>query len=76
MLSRLQYVTGLPQSRGAKDASGSGALVIDVKSAGQAVQSLDEDESYSLVVTASQVQLSAPTVVGALRGMETTAATD
>src|ERR1700733_13489121 len=37
MLSRLQYVTGLPQSRGAKDASGAGALVIDVKSAGQAV---------------------------------------
>lgn len=72
MLSRLQYVTGLPQSRGAKDASGASALVIDVKSAGQAVQSLDEDESYSLVVTASQVQLSAPTVVGALRGMETT----
>ena len=71
MLSRLQYVTGLPQSRGAKDASGSGALVIDVKSAGQAVQSVDEDESYSLVVTGSQVQLSAPTVVGALRGMET-----
>lgn len=71
MLSRLQYVTGLPQSQGAKDASAPGGLVIDVKGAGQAVQSLDEDESYSLVVMASQVQLSAPTVVGALRGAET-----
>jgi hexosaminidase len=71
MLSRLQHTTGLPQGRAVQAASGTEALVIDVKGPGQTVQSLDEDESYSLVVTASQLQLSAPTVVGALRGMET-----
>jgi hexosaminidase len=71
MLSRLQYRTGLPQGHAGQGASVAASVVVDVKGAGQAVQSLDEDESYSLVVTASQVQLSAPTVVGALRGMET-----
>ncbi len=71
MFSRLQYVTSLPQGHGAQGASTSSALVIDVKGAGQAVQSLDEDESYSLVVSSSQVELSASTVVGALHGMET-----
>ncbi len=48
-----------------------GGLWSDVKGAGAVVQSLDEDESYSLVVSATQVKLSAVTVVGALHGMET-----
>ena len=46
-------------------------IAVDVESAGQRVQSLDEEESYSLVVTASAVTLHAKTVVGALRGLET-----
>ncbi len=65
-----QYVSGQPQSRAA-DWDGSGELVVDVKGAGAVVQSLDEDESYSLVVSASQVKLERATVVGALHGMET-----
>jgi hexosaminidase len=44
---------------------------VDVAGAGGAVQSVDEDESYSLAVSSGQVKLSAATVVGALRGMET-----
>jgi hexosaminidase len=68
MLRRLEYVSGRTQF-GAGD--GSGDLVVDVKGAGSAVQSLDEDESYSLDVSTAQVKLSAATVVGALRGMET-----
>jgi hexosaminidase len=50
---------------------GDGAIVVDVAGAGAGVQSLDEDESYSLVVSSAQVKLGAATVVGALRGMET-----
>ncbi len=69
MLRRLEYVSGQAQS-GAKT-DGAGELAVDVKGAGAAVQTLDEDESYSLVVSAAQVKLSAVTVVGALHGMET-----
>ncbi|HVW76746.1 MAG TPA: beta-N-acetylhexosaminidase [Alloacidobacterium sp.] len=71
MLHRLEYQTGVPLSKTiGKDASNA-SLVIAVKGAGEAVQSVDEDESYSLNVTASGVKLEANTVVGALRGMET-----
>ena len=46
-------------------------LVIQCSGAGNAIPSLDEDESYSLEITDQQARLSAPTVVGALRGLET-----
>ncbi|HSB53019.1 MAG TPA: beta-N-acetylhexosaminidase, partial [Gemmatimonadales bacterium] len=46
-------------------------LVIRVKGPGQSVQTPDEDESYRLSVTPTRAELSAPTVVGALRGLET-----
>lgn len=69
MLQRLEYVSGQSQS-GAK-ADGAGELVVDVKSAGAVVQTLDEDESYSLDVSTARVMLRAATVVGVLHGMET-----
>lgn len=47
------------------------ALVIECQGPGSAVPSLDEDESYSLDVTAGQATLRAATVVGAMRGLET-----
>jgi hexosaminidase len=71
MLHRLEYETGVPIAKDIKKDSTNASLVIDVKGAGQAVQSIDEDESYSLNVTASGAKLQANTVVGALRGMET-----
>lgn len=46
-------------------------LVIDVQEPGGRIQSVDEDESYSLTITQSHATLKAATVVGALRGMET-----
>jgi hexosaminidase len=46
-------------------------LVIECEQAGAAVPSLSENESYSLAVNDQQARLSAPTVVGALRGLET-----
>ncbi|HWW23019.1 MAG TPA: beta-N-acetylhexosaminidase [Edaphobacter sp.] len=69
MLRRLEYVSG--QSQSGPKADGAGELVVDVKGAGAVVQTLEEDESYSLVVSTAQVKLSAATVVGALHGMET-----
>jgi hexosaminidase len=52
------------------DSAGPG-LAIRVKGAGQAVQTPDEDESYRLTVGSAGAELEAPTVVGALRGLET-----
>jgi len=49
----------------------SAALVVSVDGPGEAVQSVDEDESYSLEVTPSGAHLHAATVVGAMRGLET-----
>ncbi len=43
----------------------------NVKGPGRAVPSVEEDESYSLEVNDRQATLNAPTVVGALRGLET-----
>jgi len=71
MLHRLEYATGVPVAKDIhKDASGA-SFVIDVRGPGETIQSVDEDESYSLDVTPSGATLKANTVVGALRGMET-----
>jgi hexosaminidase len=47
------------------------ALVVTVDGAGEAIQSSDEDESYSLEVSASGAHLHSATVVGAMRGLAT-----
>jgi hexosaminidase len=74
MMSRLQFESGVPlphvPSMVAGDLSSAG-IVIDVAGAGGAVQSADEDESYSLNVTPQLITLKAATVVGAFHGMET-----
>jgi hexosaminidase len=74
MMARLQFESGVPlphvPSTVAGDLSSAG-IVIDVAGAGGAVQSLDEDESYSLTVTPQLITLRAATVVGAFHGMET-----
>ena len=46
-------------------------LVIAAAAAGQAIQTETEDESYTLDVEPARAALTAPTVVGALRGLET-----
>jgi hexosaminidase len=45
-------------------------LLIQSEGPGDIAPSLTEDESYSLEVTDKQARLAAPTVVGALRGLE------
>ncbi|HEX8180607.1 MAG TPA: family 20 glycosylhydrolase [Pyrinomonadaceae bacterium] len=51
--------------------AGAATLVVACKGPGQTVQTVDEDESYTLDVTDKQAVLNAATVVGALRGLET-----
>ena len=74
MMARLQFESGVPlphvPSTVAGDLSSAG-IVIDVAGAGDAVQSANEDESYSLTVTPQLITLKAATVVGAFHGMET-----
>ena len=72
-MRRLEGRTGLilPRATAAAESATSATLVVRVAGAGGAVQGVDEDESYALTVGTRQVQLEAPTVVGALRGLET-----
>ena len=46
-------------------------LIINCQGAGKNIPSVTEDESYRIDITRRQAILSAPTVVGALRGLET-----
>jgi len=46
-------------------------LVVQCERGGNPIPSLNEDESYNLEITDRQARLVAPTVVGALRGLET-----
>ena len=72
-LRRLESRTGLEFARGLSSVPGAANLVVQCAGAGRgaAVASLEEDESYTLEVSERQVVINAPTVVGALRGLET-----
>jgi hexosaminidase len=69
-ITRLEGRTGFPLAR-TLGRDRSATLVLDVAGPGFAVPDLAEDESYQLNVSASQAVLTAPTVVGAIRGLET-----
>jgi hexosaminidase len=72
MITRLDRHCGeITRSQHAADASGLAVFSIKVAGPGEAVQSVDEDESYQLTVTTGQATLSAATDVGAMHGMET-----
>jgi hexosaminidase len=69
-LLRLQSRTGL-QIATAPARGSAGALTVTVDGPGETVQSIDENESYSLAVTGNGAHLQAATDVGAMRGLET-----
>ncbi|MDQ2938703.1 MAG: beta-N-acetylhexosaminidase, partial [Acidobacteriota bacterium] len=71
MLKRLEGRTVLGFTREPLTDEGSASLVIQTQGPGREVPAVDENESYRLEVTGKQARLTAPTVVGALRGMET-----
>lgn len=68
---RLERRTGIDFPPGPTADSARASLVIAVAAAGQKVQSISEDESYSIDITSERCTLRAATVVGALRGLET-----
>jgi hexosaminidase len=70
-VARIKMQTGILFSTSSSSAAASAALVISVDGPGETIQSVDEDESYSLDVVPSGVRLHAATVVGAMRGLET-----
>jgi hexosaminidase len=69
-LGRIETQTGISISA-SPSAAASGALTVNVDGPGQTIQSVDEDESYSLDVSASGARLHAATVAGAMHGLET-----
>lgn len=64
-----RMAVALPRPIGA--AAPAKGLIVRVERASPAVPALDEDESYRLDVTTATATLSANTVVGAIRGLET-----
>jgi hexosaminidase len=66
---RVEMATGLPHV-------GTGVvphtrLIVRIRRAGDAVQTLSEDESYSLKITPDDAEIDAPNDLGALHGLET-----
>jgi hexosaminidase len=62
----------LATQTGAMMQAGAASLTITVEGAGEAVQGLDEDETYTLEINAQNgIHLHAATDVGAMRGLET-----
>ncbi|HMH44357.1 MAG TPA: family 20 glycosylhydrolase, partial [Pyrinomonadaceae bacterium] len=71
MLTRLAGRTVLTLSADLATDEGAATLVVECERAGETIPSLSENESYSLEINDRQARLRAPTVVGALRGLET-----
>jgi len=65
-IARLSRQTGIPMAGGARP-----ILTIDCRAGSPGIPSLGEDESYRLEIAPSGARLSAATVTGALRGLET-----
>lgn len=65
-VARLSRQTGIPMAGGARP-----ILTIDCRAGSPEVPLLGEDESYQLEIAPSGARLYAPTVTGALRGLET-----
>src|SRR5438552_12994543 len=70
-LKRLAGRTGLTLSPNPAISEAEATLLIQCQGAGQVVPSVAENESYQLEISDKQATLVAPTVVGALRGLET-----
>jgi hexosaminidase len=71
MIRRLAGRTVMTLPLDLADDGNTATLVIQCDQGGASIPSVDEDESYSLEITDKQARLVAPTVVGALRGLET-----
>jgi len=70
-LERLTRQTGIPLKRGLAASVGAANLIIDCAQTTDAPLTLGENESYRLQVNVEQARLTASTITGALRGLQT-----
>ncbi|HEX4021786.1 MAG TPA: family 20 glycosylhydrolase [Acidobacteriaceae bacterium] len=70
-LNQLEYATGVAMNKSFATDPSTAKLQIRVSRAAEAVQSLDEDESYTLSVSPDHIVLQAPTDLGAMHGLQT-----
>lgn len=68
---RLEGRTVLEFSREISNEAAGAAVLIETRSTGNAIPKLGDDESYILEINNNQAKLTAPTTVGAMRGLET-----
>jgi hexosaminidase len=71
MVKRLEGRTVLTLPADLATDEAAATLVVQCERAGETIPSLNENESYSLEINDKQARLVAPTVVGALHGLET-----
>jgi hexosaminidase len=71
VMRRLEGRTVLELSRDLSNDAGSVQLLIETNSTGNAIPKLGDDESYNLEISETQAKITAPTTVGAMRGLET-----
>jgi hexosaminidase len=71
LIQRISAQTGIPLARQIEKAPAKAALVIVCQGRGEKIQSVKENESYTLDVGPSGAKLQAATTVGILRGAET-----
>ncbi|HLY59515.1 MAG TPA: family 20 glycosylhydrolase [Terriglobia bacterium] len=71
LLARLSRQTGVPMTGGIELDPAKATLLVECQHAGESVQSVKEDESYTLEVDPQHARLKAITPVGAMRGIET-----
>ncbi len=71
VLRRLEGRTVLEFGRDLSNDPANAAILIETGSTGNAIPRLGDDESYNLEINEKQAKISAATVVGAMRGLET-----
>ena len=71
VMRRLEGRTIFEFSRDLSSAAANAQLLIETQSTGNAIPKLGDDESYNLEINEKQAKISAPTTVGAMRGLET-----
>jgi hexosaminidase len=71
LIRRLTVQTGNPFSAEGGEENGEASLVIQCSGPGEKIQSVGEDESYTLNINSARAELTAPTPLGILRGIET-----
>src|SRR5450759_4216891 len=71
LIAQIARETGMPLRATSSGGIDPATLVVDCPETTDRPDALGNNESYSLVITSSQARISAPTTVGAMRGMQT-----